>query len=586
MRGLHRTEFKTARDIEAARLLQRAREWTAACRRLVTVDTGTPNSRLVDVQRNQLRYVEDTPAFDPRPSTFNQPPDTVGDLTFSSDGRILIDSARAPGKAVGCLPGEVITMDTLTRYEHQFLRELKSAGLVPHSVFSDFHPGQPGYIHHVERDGYVYVPGGWSKQRMYELISQRRTCTPYRADTAVPRRVSADRRMITSDPAINQRRSDFIRDLSKFPESVSELESQLKRTKAGRKRDRSVSFAAGHMAHSVPEWFLAKWMSNPTYNNKKLRELVIPGTHDSTTYGISSDSVVAPGQDLSDSVNMVPEFLRGALITKWAVAQNLTTLEQLNAGVRYLDIRIINRDEPVTKANPVGQTFWTLHSLYSLRFEDVLRDISDFHRANPTEIVIVDLNHFYRMNTSNTPTKRTKSELVLAAFKRLHHLIGRYLRGSIADSNLTPNSTLSEFRSRGTPIVVIYNSRTADMIRTQSHVSLEPSWSTHSIVSPWPNVQHVSLVEKHLAALSASPSVTENGKLVVFQCQISPDTSFITSHVWSGVGLKYAADRDNPMTSAWIDKTLVEKKQFLNILIFDFMTPALASKIISWNERY
>ena len=75
--------------------------------------------------------------------------------------------------------------------------------------------------------------------------------------------------------------------------------------------------------HIIAKNYDANWMSllNP---NLKLNEINIPGTHDSGTYNVA------------------------ILKSEWAQTQNLNIKEQLELGIRYLDIRLALDDDDLT----------------------------------------------------------------------------------------------------------------------------------------------------------------------------------------------------------------------------------------------
>lgn len=102
---------------------------------------------------------------------------------------------------------------------------------------------------------------------------------------------------------------------------------------------------------------------------KFLHELSIPGTHDT-----------------------------GALIEtvpRTAKCQNLTIEEQLQAGVRFLDIR----------CRHIGDAFVIHHGpvYQELNFTDVLQSVANFLQANPSETVIMSVKEEY------TPEGNTRS---------------------------------------------------------------------------------------------------------------------------------------------------------------------------------
>ncbi|XP_061407438.1 PI-PLC X domain-containing protein 2 isoform X2 [Lethenteron reissneri] len=99
----------------------------------------------------------------------------------------------------------------------------------------------------------------------------------------------------------------------------------------------------------------ADWMSSLPERllDVKLRHLAIPGSHNSFSFGITHESPV--GLDLSgeirDLLGTAASLLGSAgeavpryAVQSWAVTQALTFREQLEAGVRYLDLRLAAHD--------------------------------------------------------------------------------------------------------------------------------------------------------------------------------------------------------------------------------------------------
>ncbi len=104
-----------------------------------------------------------------------------------------------------------------------------------------------------------------------------------------------------------------------------------------------------------------------------LRDVVIPGTHDAATYGISASSDVAKGQPFI--YNLAKPVVAG-----WSLTQHRTTAEQLRDGIRYLDLRVTeHRGELVI-----------VHGMISVSLLEVLQEVEDFCAAQPEEIVILD----------------------------------------------------------------------------------------------------------------------------------------------------------------------------------------------------
>ncbi|NIF07948.1 phosphatidylinositol-specific phospholipase C [Chryseobacterium sp. Tr-659] len=112
---------------------------------------------------------------------------------------------------------------------------------------------------------------------------------------------------------------------------------------------------------------LNSWMAN-LQDNISLSKISIPGTHDS---GARVDAPVVSGT---------------------AKTQNLSIAEQLNAGVRFLDIRCRHIDNA-----------FTIHhgAIYqNLNFDDVLNACYAFLQSHPSETIIMSVKEEY--DASNT----------------------------------------------------------------------------------------------------------------------------------------------------------------------------------------
>ena len=98
------------------------------------------------------------------------------------------------------------------------------------------------------------------------------------------------------------------------------------------------------------------WMSRIS-DEKKINEIVIPGSHDSGCYNMS--------------------YL--------GETQYLTIKEQLDVGVRYFDIRV-NKDH---------DKYVIFHSIINgVEFDPILDDIKSFLDTNNTETLLLDFQHF------------------------------------------------------------------------------------------------------------------------------------------------------------------------------------------------
>ncbi|KAF2473734.1 PLC-like phosphodiesterase [Lindgomyces ingoldianus] len=134
------------------------------------------------------------------------------------------------------------------------------------------------------------------------------------------------------------------------------------------------------------------WMSQlwKRIGPRKLREIALPGTHDSGSYGVTGDS--AFGQDKEIWQKWCLETLprrKKDIAVGWARTTSANFLEQLKMGIRYFDLR-------VALENP-GPSF--VHGLVGPSYLDLFDQLEDWYKdpENAYEIVLLDFNHFYNM---------------------------------------------------------------------------------------------------------------------------------------------------------------------------------------------
>ncbi|MFI5398251.1 MAG: hypothetical protein ACHQ9S_22160, partial [Candidatus Binatia bacterium] len=141
--------------------------------------------------------------------------------------------------------------------------------------------------------------------------------------------------------------------------------------------------------------------------DKNLSEIVMPGTHDSGTWAISSESAFAHDgnpnyaqQVINDLNQKLGDFsfllkpLEGKLAGRindfqagWSKSQYQSISGQLTGGIRYLDFRV--------SWEPAG--VYLVHSMLGDTFQNALNNIRDFCRddSHPKEIILLDINHMY-----------------------------------------------------------------------------------------------------------------------------------------------------------------------------------------------
>lgn len=105
-----------------------------------------------------------------------------------------------------------------------------------------------------------------------------------------------------------------------------------------------------------------------------LRQMVIPGTHDSGTYNISASSDVAP--DGNAIFNIAKEAA-----AEWGKTQSYNMQTMLEKGIRHFDLRIKKHK---------GE-FVIVHGLVGMKVRDVLQQVQSFADSHPKEPIILEV---------------------------------------------------------------------------------------------------------------------------------------------------------------------------------------------------
>ncbi|CAI9548225.1 unnamed protein product [Staurois parvus] len=139
-----------------------------------------------------------------------------------------------------------------------------------------------------------------------------------------------------------------------------------------------------------------QWMSQlcETLWDIPLYDLSIPGSHDTMTYCLDRYSPLDSRFAKVAAIfrENVPSLTR-KIILRWSMTQTLTVAQQLDAGIRYVDLRIAHRPD-IPSPN-----LYFIHGLYTfLTVEEILNEISDWMTKNPKEILILACRNLQSMS--------------------------------------------------------------------------------------------------------------------------------------------------------------------------------------------
>jgi hypothetical protein len=214
---------------------------------------------------------------------------------------------------------------------------------------------------------------------------------------------------------------------------------------------------------SSPSSALSSWMTClfPLISNLTVLDLQLPGTHDTLTFHLS-DRIADNANDISPALAaFLHDIIRppiafvGAFIKSMAVTQRLNLPQQLDAGIRFFDLRCTFSRPPSAGARQrVAEQWVGLHFVETvLAFTEYLADIRRWLDEHPNEIVVMSVTRhgdFCLNGPGQFPgcDQGEKDALWAALSTTFDGLLMNHSQGSLNET------TLEQLLDRGQRVVV------------------------------------------------------------------------------------------------------------------------------------
>ena len=254
------------------------------------------------------------------------------------------------------------------------------------------------------------------------------------------------------------------------------------------------------------------WMSDlkNSIEKIKLRDLIIPGTHDSACYD-----------------------MKFPLAISWTQTQSETFQNQLLDGIRYFDLRTEYVKGSQDKFHFVHNT-WLTTMTVSQFLQLVKIFVSSYQ-----EVIILDFNHFYSFNAT------IHDELIA--------LIVKSMGNDMAPITFTQNVTIGKMWNQKKHVIVAYTGK-AKSLKNRNNIKLWPT-----IRSIWPDVDKVSDAKKKLD----NEVNHHHDALWVVQGILTPLSESSLPY-----SVQHLANSINPKLNTWLQYDWLHKS--INIVISDF----------------
>ncbi|WP_019961786.1 outer membrane protein assembly factor BamB family protein [Woodsholea maritima] len=296
---------------------------------------------------------------------------------------------------------------------------------------------------------------------------------------------------------------------------------------------------------------------------RRLRQITMPGTHDSGTYAITPlsafgidnvDPAIATLIDIARVLSPLLGLTATSIIAPWSIAQGQNFKQQLDGGVRYLDLRLQH----------TSSGFNFVHGLVGSPLSDLLEQVTAFYAeaGNEKEVIMLDFQHLFGMDDAST------KDLI----NQLHTTFGDKLIPAATGTNVT----LDELWQGKGRIIVFYEDTN---VANQYPYIWARSGNLHS---PWKDKQDAQAL--HDALNNELPYT--GSSFFVLQSILTPDGTTIASGLipftTNPSSLLDFAETLNPQVITWISNEWRTKG--LNIVLSDWYDRSnLVNVIVNMN---
>ena len=227
-----------------------------------------------------------------------------------------------------------------------------------------------------------------------------------------------------------------------------------------------------------------------------------------------------------------------SIIYNWAKCQAVDYTKQLEAGIRYLDLRVSTKHSG-------DDELYLLHTIFSHPVRHMAKTVAIFLQSHKTEVVLLDFNHFQNMSTEKHD-------------QCIHMLQDIFGDKMCPFSEDIEDINLNYLWEKKFQVIAFYHH---DHAKDNQHF-----WPGVSIPSPWPSATDT---EHLLNFLEGNYKRGRNtSKFHVSQGVLTPNAAMITKHLCSTL-ITECSDKCGDTFVQWLEEKTAGKNG-INICIIDF----------------
>ncbi|CAH1784718.1 unnamed protein product [Owenia fusiformis] len=276
------------------------------------------------------------------------------------------------------------------------------------------------------------------------------------------------------------------------------------------------------------------WMGN--FHDVRMENICLPGSHQSATYKVDR------------KLNKCLPLVEG-----WSQCQNLSITEQLNAGIRFLDLRIMSHENDV----------WCHHNIIRcVTLKEVVEDVKQFVDLHPSEIVGLHI-----VNDGKA-----------LAWSKTNDIIRNILGSKIVHPD-NMGKTLGEITRQGGNVILFGLYEVNDRWPNLTHY--------------WPNKQYPHQLSEDIKEAYDYCMTNRQHDLIWYKAELTPDAYIIARNIGNMVGVVVSRCADEKfefledMAHAANHSVLEAMKEWtyipFNMLCVDFVDDNIIQRIIEMN---
>lgn len=281
--------------------------------------------------------------------------------------------------------------------------------------------------------------------------------------------------------------------------------------------------------------------------DRPLKKVTLPGTHDAGTYDIALCSPMNPHRnDKALKWLKIAKYTLPCISVNYSKTQNISLKEQFKQGIRVFDVRVAK----------YGDEYRFTHGLLGGHALDDLKDLLIYSQKYPKEIIILYFKFIFGFSQHDHDYFQSQ----------LNTMIGDRMANY---QNYRPDTRLSRYWEQKKNVIVVYN----DPARDSRY------WSRRVMKSEWLNKQRAEDAMEYIDPFLKNGGKAYTNRFWGIDAALTPDGKYIATRFWSST-IKMAETLNEKLVESLVNANT----RNISYIFFDIAEyPGLAKAIVDSN---